>query len=267
MLFRDHAERLTAFHLGSHYGTAKHGRPTNAIDAKNPLQTGFLVAESRLLNSLSPHISEQVLQGSERVHFKRGELLLTAREPARFVFFPLDCMVSMVVSLENGNTVEAATVGNDGFVGISSFLGMEQTDITAVVQLPGEALRLPVDAFRKLLNDDAFRTALGAFAAKTVATIAQSTACNTFHPVHERLARWLLLVRDSTERNEFALTQEFIAVMLGVHRPTVTIAMRLLEAARLIQHRRGLIRIVDAGALADAACECYRLSSWNRYKA
>jgi Mn-dependent DtxR family transcriptional regulator len=121
-----------------------------------------------------------------------------------------------------------------------------------------------MDVFHKLLNDNAFRTALGAFTAKTVATIAQSTACNTFHPVHERLARWLLLVRESTKRNEFALTQEFIAVMLGVHRPTVTIAMRLLQSAGLIEHRRGSIRIAAPDALAEAACDCYRLSSWNR---
>ena len=224
------------------------------------------MADSRLLNSLSPLISEQVVQGSERLHFKRGALLLTAREPAQYVYFPTDCMVSMVVSLENGNTVEAATVGSDGFVGISSLLGMEQADITAVVQLEGEALRLPVEVFSKLLDNEAFRTALGAFAAKTIATIAQSTACNTFHPVQERLARWLLLVRDSTDRDEFALTQEFIAVMLGVHRPTVTIAMRLLESAGLIEHKRGFIRIVAPDALAEAACECYRLSSWNRGK-
>jgi CRP-like cAMP-binding protein len=224
------------------------------------------VAESRLLNSLPRHLCDQIVQGSERLNLKRGEMLLTARETAQFVYFPTDCMVSMVVTLENGNTVEAATVGSDGFVGISSFLGVEQADITAVVQLPGETLRLPVEVFRKQLDNEVFRTALGAFAAKTVATIAQSTACNTFHPVHERLARWLLLVRDSTERNEFALTQEFIAVMLGVHRPTVTIAMRLLQSAGLIEHRRGLIRIVAPDALTEAACECYRLSSWNRGK-
>jgi len=237
---------------------------TDAIHSTN--KRGSLVAESRLLNSLPRHICDQIVEASEHLRFKRGEILLTAREPARYVYFPIDCMVSMVVSLESGNTVEAATVGSDGFVGISSFLGMEQADITAVVQLEGEAWRLPVEVFRKLLDNEAFRTTLGAFAAKTVATIAQSAACNTFHPVHERLARWLLLVRDSTERTEFALTQEFIAVMLGVHRPTVTIAMRLLESAELIEHKRGLIRIVAPDALADAACECYRLSSWNRGK-
>jgi Mn-dependent DtxR family transcriptional regulator len=97
-----------------------------------------------------------------------------------------------------------------------------------------------------------------------VATIAQSAACNAFHPVQERLARWLLLVRDSMERDEFALTQDFIAVMLGVHRPTVSVAIRILESAGLIEHSRGRVRIVDSEALAQAACECYRLSGWDR---
>ena len=94
----------------------------------------------------------------------------------------------MVVSLESGNTVEAATVGSDGFAGISSFLGMEHSDITAFVQIEGEALRLPIAVFRKHMDDERFRAALGAFTAKTLATITQTTACNTFHPVHERLA-------------------------------------------------------------------------------
>jgi len=222
------------------------------------------VAGSRLLNSLPPALADDIVQHSELIAVKRGELLLTAREPARFVFFPVDCLISMVVALESGNTVEAATVGSDGFVGISFFLGMEQADITAIVQIEGSALRLPTDVFKKHMDDERFRAVLGAFAAKTMATIAQTTACNTFHPVHERLARWLLLVRDSTERNEMALTQEFIAVMLGVHRPTVTLAIRLLESAGLIEHRRGVVRIVAPDALAEAACECYRLSTWNR---
>jgi CRP-like cAMP-binding protein len=189
-----------------------------------------------------------------------------AGEEIEFVYFPTSCLVSMVVALESGSTVEAATVGSDGFVGVSAFLGMNDADITAFVQIEGEAFRLEIAEFRRLLGDSGVRAACGSFAAKTLATIAQSTACIAFHPVQERLARWLLLVRDSTERDEFALTQDFIAVMLGVHRPTVTITIRLLESAGLIEHRRGLVRIVDREALAQAACECYRASGWDRAK-
>jgi CRP-like cAMP-binding protein len=187
-----------------------------------------------------------------------------AGEPIDYVYFPTSCLVSMVAAVEKGSTVEAATAGSDGFVGVSALLGMERADITAVVQMDGETLRMRIGDFRRHLADERFRQKLGAFVAKTVATIAQTAACNAFHPVQERLARWLMLVRDSTEREEFPLTQEFIAVLLGVHRPTVSIAIRRLESAGLIEHSRGLIHIVDSPALAKAACECYRLSGWER---
>jgi CRP-like cAMP-binding protein len=224
------------------------------------------VAESRFLDSLPKDAIETIRPKLERLQLKRSEPLLTAGEDIEFAYFPTSCLVSMVVSLESGSTVEAATVGSDGFVGVSAFLGMEQADITAVVQIGGEALRLGIDDFRRLLDDRRIRAACGSFAAKTLATVAQSTACIAFHPVQERLARWLLLVRDSTEQDEFLLTQDFIAVMLGVHRPTVTIAIRILESAGLVEHRRGLVRIVDAAGLAQAACECYAASGWDRAK-
>jgi CRP-like cAMP-binding protein len=224
------------------------------------------VADSRLLKSLPGGFLSAFLDKAERVNLSHAEVLFEARTPERFAYFPTDCMISMVVALENGNTVEAATVGNDGFVGISSFLGMNDADLTAIVQLPGESLRIPTEEFKQILVEPEVRAVLGAYVAKTLATVSQSVACNTFHPVNERLARWLLLVRDATQRDEFALTQEFIAVMLGVHRPTVTIAMQQLEAAELIEHRRGRIRIVAPEALAESACECYRRSSWDRAK-
>jgi CRP-like cAMP-binding protein len=213
---------------------------------------------------LRPELAALIIERAERVKLTHGEVLFHAREPAQFVYFPTDCLVSMVVSLETGNSVEAATVGNDGYVGISAFLGMGHEDLMGMAQIPGETLRLPVEDFRHCLEDDGFRAVMGASTAKTLATISQSIACNTFHAVNERLARWLLLVRDATERHEFPLTHEFIAIMLGVHRPTVSVAIGLLETAGLIEHRRGLIRIVAPEALAEAACECYKLSSWNR---
>ena len=225
------------------------------------------MAESRLLQSLPPEVSAEIIVKAERLNLAQGDVLFEARAPERFVHFPTDCLISMVVVLESGNTVEAAaTVGNDGFVGISSFLGTSESDVTAIVQLPGEALRLTTEDFRELVDEPGVRAILGAFVAKTLATVAQSVACNTFHPVHERLARWLLLVRDSTQKDEFSLTQEFIAIMLGVYRPTVSIAIQQLEAEQLIEHRRGRIRILAPDALAESACECYKRSTWDRAK-
>jgi CRP-like cAMP-binding protein len=176
------------------------------------------LANSRLLGMLRPELAALIIERAERVKLTHGEVLFHAREPAQFVYFPTDCLVSMVVSLETGNSVEAATVGNDGYVGISAFLGMGHEDLMGMAQIPGETLRLPVEEFRRCLEDDGFRAVMGASTAKTLATISQSIACNTFHAVNQRLARWLLLVRDATERHEFPLTHEFIAIMLGVHR-------------------------------------------------
>jgi len=217
------------------------------------------VADSRFIAALPADLQQSMRPDLELMDLARDEVLLRIGDLIDAVYFPTTCMVSMVVTLENGSTIEAATVGSNGFVGISSFLGGQRAEATGMVQIAGEALRMDVAAFQTHLQDPRLRANLGAYTAATFATIAQSTACIAFHPVQERLARWLLMVRDGIERNEFPLTQEFLAVMLGVQRPTVTIASRTLEKAGLIEHRRGRIRIPDAEALAQAACECYRV--------
>ena len=196
----------------------------------------------------------------DRIRLTRGAVLQTATARPDFIYFPIDCLVSMVVTLESGDMVEAATIGNDGYVGISTFLGIDPARLTAMVQIAGEAFRMPVDAFQALTDIPELRSRLQTYTSKAISTISQSVACMAFHPVQERLARWLLLVRDGLQRDEFPLTQDFLAVMLGVHRPTVTIAVRILETAGVISHRRGVIRIVNVPALKDAACECYEAS-------
>jgi CRP-like cAMP-binding protein len=222
------------------------------------------LAESRFLNSLPPDLVAEITAKLVPISYHRGDYLVAAGQRIEYVYLPTDALASLVISLENGGTVEAAMVGSDGIVAVSAFLGMERADLTALIQIPGEALRLPLADFRHFLDDDSFRARVAAFTAKTVATMAQSTACMAFHPVTERLARWLLLVHDATERTELPLTHEFLAVMLGVYRPTVSVAMRTLEAAGLIEHSRGLIRIPDTDALISASCECYRRSTWDR---
>ncbi len=220
------------------------------------------MAQSRFLSALPADLLKRIEPDLEAVSLKRDQLLMRAGTEMDYVYFPTDCMISVVVTLENGNTIEAITVGNDGFVGISAFLGLERADATAMVQIAGDCLRLNVAAFRRLLQEARLRELLGAYTARTFALIAQSTACIAFHPVQERLARWLLMVRDGIERDEFLLTHDFLAVMLGVHRPTVTIAIRILEKAALIEHRRGVVKIVDPDGLTQAACECYRASRY-----
>lgn len=219
---------------------------------------------SRFLDSLPKPLQEALKPDLESVTFENGEVLFSAGQVTSFVYFPTTCLISMVVTLENGNTVEAAAAGSDGFVGIGAFLGLESVGLTAVVRIPGEALRMRVEAFRRHLADATLRDHLRHFTAYMIAVVVQNAACIAFHPLHERLARWLLVIRDATERNELPLTQEALAAMLGVHRPTVTIAVRQLESAGLIEHNRGRLRIIDVPALMAATCECYDVTSKKR---
>jgi CRP-like cAMP-binding protein len=117
---------------------------------------------------------------------------------------------------------------------------------------------MPLAAFTRHLRDYRFREVLGRYVSRVFAAMAQSTACVAFHPVQERLARWLLMVSDALERDEFTLTQDSLAVMLGTHRPTVSIAVGILEKAGLLSHRRGVVRIIDKPGLTEASCECYQ---------
>ena len=166
-------------------------------------------------------------------------------------------MGSMTVTVESGQTVEAVTVGNDGFIGIPAFLDERIPSLDTFIQIEGQALRMPVQSFRQLMDDDCFRQILASYTANAFATLAQSLACNTFHTVEKRLAKWLLMASYCTERPDLPLTQEFLAIMLGAQRPTVTIAVGALKDAGLIENRRGSISIIDARGLVDAACECY----------
>jgi CRP-like cAMP-binding protein len=168
-------------------------------------------------------------------------------------------MISAVVVLRNGTMIEAQAVGNDGFTPLLPAIEMERAETTALVQIPGPALRINADTFRRHLESPELRRRAFSYMADALRLIGQSAACIAFHPVQARLARWLLIVRDNTGRDEFPLTQDAMAAMLGVHRPTVTIAIRTLEASGVIEHRRGRVRLVDSEALTIEACECYRL--------
>ena len=226
-----------------------------AVAAKT-VQPGSL-PRSRLLEALPPELQLRLKSDLETVILKRGELLIQPGLAFDFIHFPTDCMISMIVKIKSGSAIESSTIGNDGFSGVSAFLGANLGGVTNMVQIPGQALRMRVEAFDWFMNDPDFRAHLGSYVARTLASMGQSAACIAFHSFHERLARWLLRVQDDIESDEISLTQEFLAMMLGVHRPTVTIAVGLLETAELITHRRGAITITDRPGLMAVACECY----------
>lgn len=169
--------------------------------------------------------------------------------------------MSLVIEMQNGGTVEVGTVGNEGMVGTPVFLGAERSPTKAFCQVPGECSRMPTAAFKKELAeaDGILRQLISRYAQAMINQISQSVACNHLHSVEERTCRWLLMTHDRVGSDDFLLTQEFLAQMLGVRRSSVTVAAGLLEKAGLITYKRGRITVLDRERLEQASCECYQV--------
>jgi len=179
------------------------------------------------------------------------------------VYFPGSGFCSELTVLENGDMVEVATIGREGVVGLYAMAEKPVAPSATMVQAEMTIChRLPAPVFRReVAAGGAFRELMTRCAQAHVAFIMQSTACNAVHSVEQRLARWLLMARDRIGTDVFPMTQEFLAMMLGVARPTVTIVAGTLQKAGLITYRRGSITIVDRRKLEKGACECYRVGT------
>ncbi|MDV6979290.1 Crp/Fnr family transcriptional regulator [Mycobacterium intracellulare] len=180
--------------------------------------------------------------------------------PIKDIYFPLSSVFSLVAVADGRVILEVATIGHEGMVGLPVYLGATSSPQAAFCQVPGEAARISVEDFRRALSHDGVLHArLNRFTQATMVQIAQNVVCNSSHPTAARAARWLLTTQDRVGRNEFPLTQEFLAQMLGVHRPTVSEIAQRLQANNLIRYTRGVITIVDRAQLEDIACECYEI--------
>lgn len=176
----------------------------------------------------------------------------------RSIYFPHNCVMSIIVRLQDNVSVEAGTVGREGFLGVPILLGGESSSTRAIVQVPGMASRLPSSVFRRAIAEDsALRDLSLRYAQALLEQTAQSIACIGHHDLTERCARWLLMTRDRVDGDEFRLTQEFLGIMLGVRRATVTVAAGMLQRAGLIKYQYGRITILDRAGLEEASCECY----------
>jgi len=200
-----------------------------------------------------------VLERSEAVTVESKEIVFRRQEPIRYAYFPENCVISLVTELDDGDSVEAMTVGNDGFVGMAVFHGVPSSQLKGIGQISGEASRIATEDFRELTQEcEGLNRLLHRYSQFVFETVSQSAACNRLHVIEQRCARWLLMSEDRVGRNQFDLTQEFLAEMLGVRRPGVTVAMGILERAGLIAHGRGSITVVDRAGLEKVSCECYR---------
>jgi len=178
--------------------------------------------------------------------------------PIEHVYFLNRGVASLLSLPENGMPVEFATAGPEGMVGMPIFLGAEQMASKAFVQIPGDGVRIAADAFRYVIKGcPVLNHLLLRYTLALMGQIAQNAACNRTHAVEERCARWLLMTQDRVHGPSFPLTQEFLAQMLGVRRPTVSIAAGLLAKAGLISYVRGQMTILDREGLLGASCKCY----------
>jgi CRP-like cAMP-binding protein len=192
------------------------------------------------------------------VDMPSGRIIYEPNATPAHVYFPLTGCASVVVGLEEGDMVEAGTIGREGLVGLAAFLGTDAGPLTTIAQVPGTFARLSVAAFRDATAEGSrLHALLLRFAQAFYVLAAQGTGCNALHPMVGRCARWLLLSHDRIDGDRFHLTHEFLGYMLGVRRPSVTVALATLQEAGLIAYHRGAVTIRDRAGLEAAACGCY----------
>ena len=196
----------------------------------------------------------------EPVELGIKDMIYQADEPIGHVYFPTTAVLSMIAQVDGQAGVEVATIGREGMAGLPVFLGASTSPDLAFAQIRGRALRMPAGEFRDLANGaGAIQALLQRYTQAFFVQLAQGSACNRLHNLHQRLARWLLMTHDRVGQDEFLLTQEFMAQMLAVRRATVTEAAGRLQQAGLITYGRGIITIVDRAGLEAASCECYQI--------
>ncbi len=209
-----------------------------------------------LLNSEYEHLRPKL----ERVDLNLGEIIYRADQRIDYVYFPGSATVAMIDALEDGGTVEVGIIGGEGMVGINIFLGCLITPDKAVVQIPGDAMRMKTSDLRQELRfGSPLQRLLLRYTQALLAVISQSVACCQHHTLVQRLARWMLTMHDHAESNEFEMSHKSIAALLGARRVGVTQAAGKLQTAGFITYNRARIRILDEAGLKKQSCECYKL--------
>lgn len=223
--------------------------PAIAADSPNVLLARLPEEEYQML---LPHL-EYFPTPVKTVLFERGKEI-------RYVYFPLSGGHSVLAVMEDGAAVEVGTIGPEGMSTVDVLTGSTQATETTICQIPGDSLRTPVEKFNELLGKaPELRRLAYRFLQAYLSQVSQSVACNRLHSTEERFARWILISHDRVHGDTFQLTQEFLADMLGVHRPSVTLIARSFQQAGLLTYKRGVITILDRAGIEDASCECYRV--------
>ncbi|MGA9888787.1 MAG: Crp/Fnr family transcriptional regulator [Candidatus Acidiferrales bacterium] len=201
-------------------------------------------------SAIGPHL--------EAVALPRHRILHEPNEELDFGYFPNSGLISLVVAMEDGKTVEAAVVGNEGAAGIPSAVCLTRSPLREVVQIAGEGFRVKVSSLQSVLkNSSEFQMMLSRYAVIQGIQVAQTAACNRLHDVEQRLARWLLMAQDRVDGGSILITHDFLATMLGTDRPSVSLAAGILQKKKNIEYTRGAVKILSRKKLEGSACECY----------
>lgn len=215
-------------------------------------------ATNRLLTALPSKDRRRFLAGCTPIELAFASILAEPGERLRHVYFPTESFISLVTPIDNRASLEVGLVGDEGMLGISLILGMDVSPLRAVVQGAGLALRMNVAAFRRELGQSsALQRELKRYLYVVMGQLVQTAACTHYHVVEARLARWLLMTQDRAHSDEFHVTHEFLAYMLGVRRVGVTKAATSLQNQKLIRYSRGDIAVLDRRGLEGASCGCY----------
>lgn len=217
-------------------------------------------AENRLLSKLPNEELELLRPHMETVSLGHGHPLIKPQEPIPYIYFPINALASLVTLLEDGSTVEAGSVGREGMVGVPVLLDAGTTPMQTLIQIPGDLIRINAGVLKEAFDQGgALHSLMHRYIHTLFVVASQSAACNRRHYVDARLARWLLMSSDGIASNSLALTQEFLATMLGVRRSGVTEAAIKLQSMNLIRYYRGYVEILDREGLEQYTCECYRM--------
>lgn len=213
---------------------------------------------NRLLDALPAAELELLRTHFERVSLHHGEHVIVPDEPVRHVYFPTSCLLSLVTRMGDGSMAESGSIGREGMSGIPVLLGARQTPMPTFTQIPGDALRVEVDVIKDAYDcGGELRDLLNRYIHTVVVISSHSAACNALHRVEERMCRWLLMSSDGVGKDELNLTHEYLAMMLGVRRASVTETAIKLRDAGAISYERGFAKILDRERLEEIACECY----------
>ena len=225
-----------------------------AVDASSnwPRNRLLLALPSRNLKRLMPEL--------EQIHCQRAQVLMNADSSLDHVFFPDSGVVSVAAVYADGSIIEMATVGREGFTDVQAIFGAKRSSVQLLVQIPGSAAKMSRAAFTRAMQSmPSFRSVMDAYVQAFLEQVMVSVACNGAHSLKQRLARWLLMMRDRSDGADLPITQSLLAEMLGVQRPSISNAARELERAGLIERGRRQVTILDRAGLIKASCECYQL--------